>query len=200
MALITPAQFKEHHPGLVGTSEDTKLESYISRVDGLMASYLRFPPYDAASGARSLEDRTYTLHLDGPTPLQRDALCLCVHPIVSVTTVHVDRTRVYGASSLLVEGTDFSVDTDEGLLIRAYGSTWPVAWRGIRVVCVAGFATTPPELVALTVAAVRHLWDLQGVAGKSSYTVLGDSTERTDLDSLLPEAVRSGLDLYKRCA
>jgi hypothetical protein len=104
-------------------------------------------------------------------------------PILSVTSLHEDDTtpRTYGASSLLVSGTDYeTVYPDRLRRLDAGGG--PVYWgtgaRVVRLVYTAGYATTatvPDDLkqVAFYVAAsmftenTRKQW---GVSGASDAT------------------------------
>ena len=187
--MITAAQFREHFPQLEGTAEDTLLDTFIARADGLMADYCGFPMPDAGD-ARTLGDETYTRRLDGPMLSNRKALCLGVRPVVSITSVDADGTA-------LTENTDYEVDREEGILWLLPGgalTNWPVGHRVIEVELVAGFATAPPALVAITAMAVRHLWDLRQTQGYSSYSRDDYSSTREDVDHALPAAVRSALD------
>lgn len=66
-------------------------------------------------------------------------------PIVSVTSVHEDSARVYGASALLVVDTDYLISKPTGKLIRVSSAlplAWMYGWRAIKVVYVAGYQNT----------------------------------------------------------
>lgn len=198
--MITPAQFRIRYPQLTGVGEDATLTVLIADAVALIAGYLGWPETDA--GLHTLAQSTYTLYIDAPSPLQADVLCLCVHPIVSVTSVHADLTRVYGAGTLLTPGTDYAIDARDGILLRAAGSaySWQVGYRAQRVVLAAGYATTPPGLQAIICATVRHLWDLRNIAGQSSYSYGGDSATLTDANALLPQSAKDALIAYQICA
>lgn len=79
-------------------------------------------------------------------------LFLSQWPAITVTTVHEDSDRAYGATSLLVEGTDYIVDTTAGKLIRISGAsptTWTTGFEAIKVVWTAGYSNqdaVPPDL------------------------------------------------------
>lgn len=82
-----------------------------------------------------LEESTHELYLGGL-------------PIITVTSVHEDAAREYGASYLLTEGTDFIAVKNEGKLIRTSSATsgvrgWLAAFEGTKVVYTAGYASTP---------------------------------------------------------
>ena len=81
-------------------------------------------------------------------------------PIISVTSVHEDEARAYGADKLLVENTDYIVNKPEGKLIRVAGSdqpstTWGMSFREYQVLYQGGYSA---------VADVPD--DLQGVAAE----------------------------------
>lgn len=199
MALITPAQFREHYPRLEGTGSDATLASFIARADGLMAQYCGYPQLD--DGNYTLEDASYTLYPHGPRRGGNPAtLCMCVRPIVSITSVHADATRAYGASTELVEGVDFDVHSIAGSIDLLPGGAldvWPVGRRAVKVVLVAGYATTPEALVAITAQAVRHLWDLRSSSRETSVTYADGGADLSGADWLLPEAVQRALTGYR---
>lgn len=196
MPLILPATFREHYPALVGTASDTLVASMISRAEGLVALYCHYPL--KADGTRTLEESDYVLY---PRPRGKGdprTLCLCVRPITAVTAVFVDADRAYGASTEIVEGVDFDVDTLAGAISLLPGGSlayWSSDIRANRVEVTAGYATCPPELEVILAQATRHLWDLRANSRDTTDTFDKFSAERRDLDALLPEAVRAALDL-----
>ena len=197
--IISAVQFRDHHPQLQGFSQDPLVESYIDEADGLLAGELGYPEPD--TGARTLTSATYTLYYSAPSRLA-GVLCLCVSPLVSVTSVRVDAVRAYGASTLLTEGVDFDVDLVNGRLALLPGSAttrWPTAYRAIKVVAVAGYATTPSALVPIVAAQVRHLWLRRRVGDQDAALDLGPSVTLQDLEQLIPQAVLQVLDPYRVC-
>lgn len=203
MALLSAESFKLRYPALdpSGTDSDDEIEALATDAEALIALYLGYP--EADDGTRSLGLNTYTFTLSGPALRQPLALCLCVRPIDEVVSVNVDPTWTYGATGLLVDGTDYVVDEAQGIvLLRPGGSltTWPSAYRAIRVVVEAGYATLPAWLVPLVVATVRHLWDRRNIQGESSHSSFGDSASFVDTDALIPQAVRDLLAPLRMCA
>lgn len=196
MALITAAQFKEHYPQINGVTEDTLFGTFVARADDLMAAFCGFPLPD--SGGHTLEDVTYTIYVDGPSVEHPSVVDLGVKPVVSVTTAHTDENWDYGADTLIAS-TEYVLDNNRGRLwLRPDASkSWSVGPRSNKVVVVAGFATTPPGLVALCAMTVRHLWDNRGSQGVGSSTIGGDSVTRSDASELLPLAVQYGLGSYR---
>lgn len=194
MALITPAQYREHTPALQGTGEDTRLTSVIERVDALMACYCGYPLPD--SGGHTLEDVTYTLICDVDTHDPR-LLRIPVRPVVSVTSIRVDPTWVYGADTVIVS-TDYTLESRSGL-VWVHGDAvtlgaWPTERRSVRAIVVAGYATTPPGLVALAAIATRSLLERSDGGDLLSASSARGSWSQAEATSLLPRSVRAGLD------
>jgi hypothetical protein len=67
-------------------------------------------------------------------------------PVISVTSVHEDTSRVYGAASLLVADTDYILSKPTGQLLRgsAGGGSgrWTTGLRAIKVLYKAGYQQT----------------------------------------------------------
>lgn len=198
MALITVADFQVHFPHLVGTANNPELQAVISQVDALLALYCGFPVPDAG-GARTLEAATYTFYPNGPHSSNARRLVLPLRPIVSVTSVHVDPAEDYASSSEVPAG-ERVLDAQRGeiWLKPSASRSWAVdSGRANRVVVVAGFATTPPDLKALAISATRHVWDRRRTQGVASQSAAGVAQTYTDPEALLPVAVRDGLGPYR---
>lgn len=194
MALITAAQVREHYPALQGTGEDARLATMIARANELMAAYCGFPR-PAGGGSRTLEAAEYVSYLDSPRLDDERILDLPVYPVISVESVHVDAAWDYD-SSTLVDSAEYELVAETGELYLRGSSTiaWVTSSRAQRVAYTAGFATTPPALVALAATAVRALLDGGHAPGITSLSVAGQSSTREPVSSLLPPAVRAGLD------
>lgn len=66
-------------------------------------------------------------------------------PVVSVTSVHEDPNRAYGASTLLTVTTDYVVSKPAGKLLRVSNAVpiyWSNSWRAQKVIYVAGYEDT----------------------------------------------------------
>lgn len=196
MALITAAQVREHYPAIVGTGEDTLLDTLISRADALLAGYCGFPAYDGGN-VKTLEDQTYTLYIDAPRFDDPRCLDLRIRPVVSVTSACVDSSWDYASSDDVVAG-DMVLDSRRGTLwLRSdASSSWADAPRANKIVVVAGFPTTPPDIVAAAAMLVRHLLDLRGTAGRTSITAQGSSQTRIDANDLIPASVQAAMAPY----
>lgn len=111
-----------------------------------------------------------------------DTIYLRERPINTITSVHEDVQRVYGANTLLVEGTDFEVNVNLGTLTRVSGSDvtrWERGYRTIRVEYDGGFddvaddkANVPEDLkrAALKLALLIIREDDRKMQGVSSVT------------------------------
>lgn len=193
VALITFAQFKEHVPQLQGGTDQTLVETLISRADALMAAFCEFPVYDGGI-APTLEAQDYTLYVE-PRADDARALDLRLRPIIDVTSVHVSEDWSFGSTDEVDSG-DYIRDDQRGVLwLKPTASaSWSSDARANKVVVTAGFETTPPNLVAITAFAARHLYmpmrhspEFTNVAGK------GFSATKRDAEELLPAAVREAL-------
>ena len=149
MALVTASVLREYLPEISGTDADTELNNLIQRVEASVARYLGFIPPDNAATC-SLDQNTYTVHLDGPNKLESEVLQLPMRPINTVTSVHSDPDRVY-ASGTEIPNTEYDLDKLNGRIILKYDSSevFDTGFRFIKVVYSAGFDTSSPpaELV-----------------------------------------------------
>lgn len=66
------------------------------------------------------------------------------YPVVSVTSIYEDRTRVYGASTQLTEASDFVVSKNLGRITRVVPGggvrAWACGFRSVKVTYTYGFA------------------------------------------------------------
>jgi hypothetical protein len=157
-ALATVAEFKTH-VNVSGIGQDENIAGALNRASDVIEQYL-----DRLLVKRE-DDRTeYHTMTAGGLDICTDKLWTMEYPIISVVSIHEDTAwpRTYGASSLLVEGTDYIVLKSKGL-IRRIGSggsrNWATGLRAIRLVYEPGFdgvAAVPErfKLVALRFAAL----------------------------------------------
>lgn len=198
MAVITPTQFREHYPQLQGFAQDTLVSTYIDRADALDAAWCGLPK--TTTGVHTFASATYDLRFNGPST-DPTVLCLCVSPLISVSSLTVDARAV--TPTTLVLGTDYDLDLLNGrigLLPGGALSRWPSSWQGIRVQFTAGYAVTPPDLVVIIATQVRHLWVRRRVQDQDAAMDFGPATTLEDLDQLIPAAVLQTLEPYRVCA
>lgn len=146
---MTPAQVRQHYPALTG--DDGLISTMVEQVDGLMAGVCGFPVAD--SGIRTMQSTTYTRY---PIPLMDPQVVRLGVPIVSVTSAHVSVDWTYGSGDA-VTLTDIVIDGASLILKPTASKAWSMSYRVNRAVVVGGYGTTPPALIAITAAAVRHM-------------------------------------------
>ena len=168
-ALRTVAQVKASSWLATGTTTDSLIEDCVNEASamvekawgrhlvsrgGLTEFHPRLDSLGAATGV-------YVPLISGPAqPVSYGAGAMCLgaelytneYPIVSLTTVHEDSARAYGAGALLVADTDFVLSKPAGKLIRISGSggtprAWVASWRAVKVVYIAGYQDTSGSIV-----------------------------------------------------
>jgi hypothetical protein len=173
--LVTPAQIREHYPSLVGTGEDARLAVLADRVDELLATWAGYPL--TAAGGRTLQLASYVATVHGPDrqygPLRLPTRAVSVS---SVLDSGVTVTAPYTLDHDLIEGT------------------WYPGYRRYKVSYQAGWATTPPGLVAIASMAVRDLIDRSKTGEQISGSSSRQSYSRPAAMHLLSESVRAAVD------
>lgn len=193
--MITPEQLLLYYTKLQDPSVP-ELPGLIASADALMASYCGLPKN--AAGRKTLEASSHTLY---PLPAfgEPRALALKLHPIpVTVTTVHVDEEWEYGSDALVAD-TEYLYADDDGLLRLKPSATsaWSASPRANRVVATVGFdlrSNNEHELLPITAAMVQSLIDRPHLQQTLSASIAGQTITTTDLESLLPAAVRAALN------
>jgi len=162
------------------TQDDSTLGTLIDRAEGALAMWLRWPIPDGF-GRPTLEQQTYTFFLNGPAYADFMRLDLPIRPIQSITSIHDDPDRVYGADTL-VAASDYEVDKNKGeiFLLPQATHSWNHARRTIKVVCDCGLVESQDVEVAkqAIVMLVKHWWELRHTQGLASATQGGQSQAR----------------------
>lgn len=81
-------------------------------------------------------------------------------PLLTITSIHEDDSRAFGATSLLTVNTDYIVSAPFGRILRISGSlptVWLTTWRSVKIVYTAGYATTAVVDASLKHAALRTI-------------------------------------------
>lgn len=191
MAIITPAQFRTHYPGLGGTGEDARLVDLIDQADALCAGWAGWPVDD--SGEHTLESSTYTVYVDGPDRREPRRLPLPLPWVTAVTSVHSDSDWGYSASHL-IDAADYIVENRCALVLSPTASaTWRRSLRAQKVVCSAGFAAAPPRVVVAVAEMVRHLLDRPRGGDRVTVSAQGGSSTAPEPSALIPRSVREAL-------
>lgn len=214
-AIITAAQARRWIPGLTGTSEDAILNDLIDSADSALAEYCNFPycqgesPPD--SQGKTLLKEGYQFFLEGDI-LNPLVLRLPVWPLSGDTpTVHMDPSREYGASTLLVDGTDFEVlnvhssgSQFAALLIKPKSSigAWSTAFRSCRVQIQGGYSTLgigyddlPKDIQVACGLLVAHWYQLRHTSGLTNVSQAGGSAGL--VSGAIPDNVKEIMKPYR---
>lgn len=194
MALATAAQVKLYLRSLQGTAEDATIDSLVARFDAIAAAWCGFPSASLTTSP-TFEDVTLTLYLDGPGGQELHT----ARPIQSVTSIHDSTDRSYGSGDLVASG-DYTIFGDEGLIRldddSAHGA-WSETRRGIKLIAVMGYTTTPSALKHACGIQVAFWYQNRETAGRRSVSQGGGSISMSDAGlSLLPE-VKEALAPYR---
>jgi len=186
MAIITVAEAKQYLPGLNASSsaEDTVIGVLVDAASTWIARYCGYP-----GKTPTVEDISYTRYL---TPDDPEDLLLDVLPVVSITTIHDDPDRGYGAAHLVDSANYALLDGDAGLVVTTETGThsWSVgSKRAVKAVFTAGYATIPDDMKLACRMIVRASYDLRKRSGVVSETAAG-GTQATFRDEDVPQGVR----------
>lgn len=128
---ITKAEVKSFI-GETTTDNDDFIDELISRVEALV---------ETDKCERHLGSSVFTQYYDGDGT---NKLLLDEYPIISVTSVHDDDDRVYGADTL-IDADDIVSYEEDGVLLYDNG-TFSVGNKNIKVVYQAGIDPIPNDL------------------------------------------------------
>lgn len=196
MPLVTTDILKEYLPEITGTGSDTELSNLLDRVEATIARWLGFPSPDT-SNTPKLDVNTYTLYIDSYWIDDISVLQLPLRPVVTITSVHADPDRVYGADTE-VKADEYEIDKQQGLLIiKTNTSTvgFTKAYRGNKVVGTFGFTLYHKDIVHAVCVYASQLHRAKTSQGKQSQTVRAAST--TYLPNTMPSEVKEILYPYR---
>lgn len=163
---ITKAEVKAFL-GETTTENDTLFDSLIARVEALV---------ETDKCERHLGSSVFTEYYDGDGT---EKLMLNEYPVLTVTSVHDDAERVYGADTL-IDIDDIVNYSEEGILLYD-GGTFTVGRKNIKVVYEAGIDPIPDDLkhaLILYVAAEFIMSKTEINAFKSSGDGSGESEDK----------------------
>jgi hypothetical protein len=122
---------------------------------------------------------------------------LPLKPVVTITSVHADPDRVYGADTE-VNSDEYEIDKQQGLLIiKPNTSTvgFTKSYRGNKVVGTFGFTLYHKDIVHAICVYASQLHRAKTSQGKQSQTVRAAST--TYLPNTMPSEVKEILYPYR---
>jgi len=143
---------------------------------------------------RKLKARDYAdIRIDG---LGRDSIILPEFPIVTLSGIYVDSSRVFGAETALAI-TEYQVLSESGI-IRIFSGNFPNGIGNIKVVGNLGFAAVPEDLELAVLEGVgcnrRRLE--AGTTGMRQMSADGAGTSQYELG--LTFALREVFESYRR--
>ena len=183
MSLTTLANVKAFK-NVTASDHDAELLRLIPAVDAFIASHCN----------RVLEQATVTEYYSGRSG--QTTLRLRQYPVTSITSLHDDVERVYGADSLLAAGDYVLTDAKAGL-VQLDGLTFEEGLNNIKIVYVGGFAVGSPERALLEQAAIELVWLARdkgdkALLGLQSRSIADGSVTTFDTD--WPAGVKGILD------
>lgn len=196
MPLVTTDILKEYLPEVTGTGSDTELSDLLDRVESTIARWLGFPSPDS-SNTPKLDVNTYTLYIDSYWIDDISVLQLPLKPVVTITSVHADPDRVYGADTE-VNSDEYEIDKQQGLLIiKPNTSTvgFTKSYRGNKVVGTFGFTLYHRDLVHAVCVYASQLHRAKSSQGKKSQTVRQATTSY--MPNTIPPEVKEILYPYR---
>jgi hypothetical protein len=205
-SLLSIEELKEHLQ-VSGEGKDHLLEMILTRVTDEIEDYLG---RHIITRTTAVEATRLTEYHTAPADFYE--LRTLQWPIITVTTVHEEilSPRLYGASALLVEGTNYEVikGAKPRSIIRRISYTgtpypWLTGHRAIKVVYSAGYADTanvPQRIKAVALRYAEIIWDehkrgAYGVSGQAdglgNYTRFASPTLSPDMKGSLANEMRS---------
>lgn len=120
------------------------------------------------------------------------------YPITALTSVHVDASRAFGASTAVTSDVIASTLNDAEGVIELYGKVFTVGQKNVKVVYKAGLATIPADLAhAVKILCAREfLLQDKKLTGQVSQSV-GDKTISLNLEEI-PRNAWDILNRYQR--
>jgi hypothetical protein len=204
MALFTSSEFKDHE-GITSTAHDTFIGQLATRVSIMVARYCNRLAPNGVSALEALgSDLTEYYDGTGEKDLQ-----VVRYPLISVTSVHSDHARAFGAATL-VAAADYYMDKRNGRIVLMPNANTAFATQGIfvkgsanvKVVYQGGFATVPEDLkeaAILWASAIFARRRAVGIVSESigAYSVTYQSTRG---EGSVPPEVRGLLSPFRNPA
>ncbi len=144
MSLTTLANVKAFK-NITASEHDAEILRLIPAVDAFLEQYCN----------RVLEQATVTEYHSGRE--SQTVLRLKQYPVASITSIHDDVDRVYGADTLLAPA-DYVLEDAQAGLVRLDGVSFDEGIHNVKIVYVGGFAAASNERASLEQAAIELVW------------------------------------------
>lgn len=163
------------------TAEDARITFMINQASDAIERYCN----------RKLVAQSITEFHDGRN---YDRLLLKEYPVNSITSVYVDQSWTFDATSLIA-ATEYQIDNESEII---YKSIFPRGARNIKVVYNAGYATIPSALEGACLQLVDYLYQQRsdrrvGVSQKAK------NGETISFISDMPPIIKTILEPFVRC-
>lgn len=176
--LTTTANVKEFLGiGTAVTDDDTFIQNLITRVSDDIEKEC----------GRTFADATYTEYRSGDST---GLLLLDQYPINSITSIHDDIDRDYGADCL-IDADDYSYYSDSGI-VELDGLTFCRGVNNVKIVYNAGYTTIPTDLEQACIKRVAVEY-ITGKAGVNAF-----NAENSDKIKNLKESAQDTIARYRR--
>lgn len=141
---------------------------------------------------RLLAARSVTKYLDGTGSSK---LVLPVWPIISVSRVNIDSSRVFDSADDL-DSDDYCIYSDEGYIARISG-TFPAGIQNTLVAWWGGFATIPYDLQMAAIECLK--WNLLRLAGEAIgvRNVISSDGVNTGMEISIPLSAQRVFESYR---
>lgn len=187
MSLTTLATVKAFK-NITASEHDAEILRLIPAVDQFVEQYCN----------RVIESATVTEYhstRDGQTTLK-----LQRYPVASITSLHDDVDRVYGADTLLAT-SDYVLTDPKAGIVALDGVSFHEGLNNVQVVYVAGFAAGTKERALLEQAAIELIWLARDKGDKSLLGLQSRSIADGRVDTFnadWPAGVKEILDALRK--
>lgn len=163
------------------TNHDTIIAALILSVDSFVNMYCN----------RTIEAASYTHYFDGNGSKE---MFLPEYPINSITSIHDDTERAFGAAALIAS-TDYVFYKESGRVVLFQGGYFTEGFQNIKVVYNAGYSSVPAAIEQAAKEIVAYMFKI----GKTKMrTVSVEEEVQQFLDE--NDHVRRILDSYRKPA
>jgi len=183
MALATLAALKEYLE-LTGSGHDARLTALLARSDTFVKSFTKRALEVPANDVTEYYDGNFT-----------DTIFLREFPIVSVTSVHDDTARVFGADTLIA-AADYVIVNDPGYIRYLYGLRFAKGAQNVKVIYKGGYSTIPKDLEMASIYAAAFWFEERKNIARGSVNIRDGGTTGHLHD--VPPSVKEMLAPYVR--
>lgn len=188
MALTTAANLKAFK-NITASEHDAEFARLIPVVDQFIAQYCN---------RATLEQTTVTEYHSARAGQM--TLKLRQYPVASITSLHDDVDRIYGADTLLA-ATDYVLEDEQAGIVQLDGTSFNEGLKNVKVVYVAGYAAGSAPLKLLEQAAIELIWLARDKGDKALLGLQSRSIADGRVDTFntdWPAGVQAILDTFKK--